>query len=119
MTDYLTIADMMTGSIDLEGERQWERDFFWAIAFDLDRELMSDWEDFVKPPLMFFEEIHQIISDFDEFAGEIYDCERLEAFVAGQIWIEKIREGSVLNLEFLPYLQMSPLARWVEGKEAN
>ena len=119
MTDYLMMADTIVGNIDLGCERQSERDYFWAIAFDVDRELVADWADFTQPPVMFFEEIHQIVSDFDDFVDDFYDTERVLTFVAGQIWIEKIAAGSVLNSEFVPYLQISPLARWVKGREEN
>lgn len=119
MTDFFTMANTIVGNIDIACERQSERDYFWAVAFDLDRELIPDWAEFTKPPVMFFEEIHQIISDFNDEVDDLYDAERVEVFVAGQIWIEKIGAGSVLNLEFLPYLRISPLARWASHGETN
>jgi hypothetical protein len=119
MTNFLTMADTIVGNIDLHCELQSERDYFWAIALDLDAKIVADWEMFAKPPLLYFEEIHQIISDFDDFRGGAYDADRVEAFVAGQVWIDKMQSDRVLNREFLPYLQISPLARRIVGRAMN
>lgn len=95
-------------------EIQSERDYFWAIAFPVEKSnwrLMQIWEDFIDPEPLHFSDIHEIADRFACFVD--LDLDVLELFVAQRIWLDKCQRRSFANPEFSNYLAASPLNRWL------
>jgi hypothetical protein len=81
-----------------------ERHYFWAVAFiEVDADLDLLWQEFECESLM-FEEIHQIVDDFNNFTEWEFDEEELELFVAQKIWQDKRDRDRICNPEFKAHL---------------